>query len=116
MLTKIFPFAALTKVYEKANSVLSYDVSCPTWLHKYIIGKKGSSIQKLTNELPKVSLRQPVSSSRTLLDENFCVSYETVLEVWRWSWARPRESLAPHAERVLSDIMPGSDFVMVPIP
>ncbi len=58
-------FAALTKVYEKANSVLSYDVSCPTWLHKYIIGKKGSSIQKLTNELPKVSLRQPVSGSRT---------------------------------------------------
>ena len=46
--------AALTKVYEKANSVVSYDVVCPTWLHKYIIGKKGASIQKLTSELTKV--------------------------------------------------------------
>ena len=46
---------ALTKVYEKANSVVSRTVTCPTWLHKYIIGKKGASIQKLTNDLPKVS-------------------------------------------------------------
>jgi len=45
---------ALTKVYEKANSVVSCDVACPTWLHKYIIGKKGASIQKLTCDLPKV--------------------------------------------------------------
>ena len=46
--------SALTKVYEKANSVVSYAVVCPTWLHKYIIGKKGASIQKLTSELTKV--------------------------------------------------------------
>jgi ribosomal protein S3 len=45
---------ALTKVYEKANSVVSLDVTCPNWLHKYIIGKKGASIQKLTSELTKV--------------------------------------------------------------
>merc|ERR1719211_702264 len=45
---------ALTKVYEKANSVVSYDVNCPTWLHKYIIGRKGAGIQKLTGELQKV--------------------------------------------------------------
>lgn len=47
---------ALTKVYEKANSVVSYDVSCPNWLHKYIIGKKGASIQKLTTEYPRVHI------------------------------------------------------------
>ena len=46
---------ALTKVYEKANSVVSHEVTCPTWLHKYIIGKKGATIQKITNDLPKVS-------------------------------------------------------------
>ena len=45
---------ALTKVYEKANSVVSNQVSCPTWLHKYIIGKKGATIQKITNDLPRV--------------------------------------------------------------
>jgi len=44
---------ALTKVYEKANSVVSYDVHCPTWLHKYLIGKKGSKLQALIGELSK---------------------------------------------------------------
>merc|ERR1711981_28140 len=44
---------ALTKVYEKANSVVSYDVNCPNWLHKYIIGKKGSELQNLMGDLQK---------------------------------------------------------------
>ena len=46
---------ALTKVYEKANSVTSLIVDCPSWLHKYIIGKKGAGIQKISAELSKVS-------------------------------------------------------------
>lgn len=50
----IFVRTALTKVYEKANSVVKYEINCPSWLHKYIIGKKGASIQKITNDLPKV--------------------------------------------------------------
>ncbi len=62
VLIVLYLFSALTKVYEKANSVLSYDVSCPTWLHKYIIGKKGATIQKLTNELPKVSEKLSATS------------------------------------------------------
>ena len=49
-----FTFTALTKVYEKANSVVSYDVHCPTWLHKYIIGKRGAKIQEITSALTKV--------------------------------------------------------------
>ena len=44
-------FAALTKVYAKANSVVSYDVNCPNWLHKYIIGKKGAKLQTLMGDL-----------------------------------------------------------------
>jgi len=44
---------ALTKVYEKANSVVSYDVNCPNWLHKYIIGKKGTKLQNLMGDLQK---------------------------------------------------------------
>jgi len=47
---------ALTKVYEKANSVTSLVVDCPSWLHKYIIGKKGSGIQKISSELSKVHI------------------------------------------------------------
>merc|ERR1711972_230748 len=47
---------ALTKVYEKANSVVNVSVSCPTWLHKYIIGKKGTGIQKISQDLSKVHI------------------------------------------------------------
>jgi len=46
--------SALAKVFEKANSVVTYEITCPNWLHKYIIGRKGASIQKLTNDIPKV--------------------------------------------------------------
>lgn len=42
---------ALTKVYEKANSVATANIPCPSWLHRYIIGKKGSGIQKITADL-----------------------------------------------------------------
>merc|ERR1712228_616818 len=45
---------ALTKVYEKANSVVNESVACPTWLHKYIIGRKGAGIQKISQDLQKV--------------------------------------------------------------
>merc|ERR1712180_447430 len=47
---------ALTKVYEKANSVMSLTIPCPAWLHKYIIGKKGAGIQKISAELSKVHI------------------------------------------------------------
>ena len=44
---------ALNKLYEKANSVVSFEVSCPTWLHKYLIGKKGSKLHTLLGDLQK---------------------------------------------------------------
>ena len=47
---------ALTKVYEKANSVVNVSVTCPSWLHKYIIGKKGTGIQKISQDLSKVHI------------------------------------------------------------
>merc|ERR1712012_612609 len=47
---------ALTKVYEKANSVVNLVLPCPTWLHKYIIGKKGAGIQRVSQDLPKVHI------------------------------------------------------------
>ncbi|XP_018320346.1 vigilin [Agrilus planipennis] len=45
---------ALNKVYEKANSVRSTDVEAPSWIHKYIIGRKGANIKDITQNLPKV--------------------------------------------------------------
>lgn len=45
---------ALTMVYAKANSVVQQDVEAPTWLHKFIIGRKGANIRQITQDLPKV--------------------------------------------------------------
>lgn len=47
---------ALSAVYQKANSVVTYEVSAPSWLHRFIIGKQGANIKKLMNEVPKVHI------------------------------------------------------------
>ncbi|KAK2586764.1 hypothetical protein KPH14_011792 [Odynerus spinipes] len=47
---------ALDKVYEKANSVRTAVVEAPVWIHKYIIGRKGVNIKKITQEMPKVNV------------------------------------------------------------
>lgn len=44
---------ALDMVYNKANSVLATTVSAPAWLHKYVIGRKGANIKKITQDLSK---------------------------------------------------------------
>lgn len=45
---------ALTLVYEKANSVVTRYIEAPAWLHKHVIGKKGSNIRNITANYPKV--------------------------------------------------------------
>lgn len=47
---------ALTMVYSKANSVQTSEVSAPAWLHRFIIGKKGANIRRITEEYPKVHI------------------------------------------------------------
>ncbi|XP_050471763.1 vigilin isoform X2 [Bombus huntii] len=47
---------ALNKVYEKANSVRTAVVKAPVWIHKYIIGRKGVNIKRITQEMPKVNV------------------------------------------------------------
>ena len=47
--------SALTKVYEKANSVCSVEVVAPLWIHRHIIGKKGMNIRSFTQDYPKVA-------------------------------------------------------------
>ncbi|XP_025081209.1 vigilin-like [Pomacea canaliculata] len=47
---------ALTMVYSKANSVIFSDVVAPAWLHRFVIGRKGASIKKITEDFPKVHI------------------------------------------------------------
>uniref|UniRef100_T1J4B4 K Homology domain-containing protein n=1 Tax=Strigamia maritima TaxID=126957 RepID=T1J4B4_STRMM len=46
--------AALNLVYAKANSMAEAVVAAPSWLHKFIIGKKGANIRLITQDLPKL--------------------------------------------------------------
>jgi transcription antitermination factor NusA-like protein len=41
---------ALTLVYEKANSVIQTELDAPRWLHRFIIGRKGQNIRKITQD------------------------------------------------------------------
>ncbi|XP_076306465.1 vigilin-like [Tachypleus tridentatus] len=44
----------LSLLYEKANSVVMAEVDAPSWLHKYIIGRKGVNIKNITQDMTKV--------------------------------------------------------------
>ncbi|XP_056647638.1 vigilin [Diorhabda sublineata] len=46
--------SALQVVCEKANSVRSSDVDAPAWIHRYIIGRKGANINKITQNFSKL--------------------------------------------------------------
>lgn len=45
---------ALTMVYDKASSMVQTTIHAPAWLHRYIIGRKGANINKITQEYPAV--------------------------------------------------------------
>uniref|UniRef100_A0A665W4S7 Vigilin n=1 Tax=Echeneis naucrates TaxID=173247 RepID=A0A665W4S7_ECHNA len=47
---------ALTEVYAKANSYTVSSVSASSWLHRFIIGKKGQNLAKITQQMPKVHI------------------------------------------------------------
>lgn len=40
--------------YLQANSVVFEKVEAPRWLHRFIIGRKGQNVRKITQDLPKV--------------------------------------------------------------
>lgn len=40
----------------QAKSVMVAEVMAPAWLHRFIIGKKGQNIGRITQQLPKVSV------------------------------------------------------------
>jgi len=42
---------ALSLVYERANSIETRELHAPKWLHRFIIGRKGQNIKKITQDL-----------------------------------------------------------------
>ncbi|MED6259937.1 hypothetical protein ATANTOWER_017962, partial [Ataeniobius toweri] len=59
---------ALTQVYAKAKSVMVLEVSAPAWLHRFIIGKKGQNIGRITQQLPRVHIEFTDGEERISLE------------------------------------------------
>lgn len=59
---------ASLQVYEKANSVAIEEVHAPQWLHRFIIGRKGQNVQKITQDLPKVHVEFNSSTHKIVLE------------------------------------------------
>lgn len=59
---------ALTKVYERANSVCSVEVIAPSWIHRHIIGKKGSGIRAITQDYPKVHVEMEDKADKIVVE------------------------------------------------
>ncbi|XP_027002519.2 high density lipoprotein binding protein a [Tachysurus fulvidraco] len=59
---------ALTEVYAKANSYTVSHVSAPSWLHRFIIGKKGQNLAKITQQLPKVHIEFTEGEDKIVLE------------------------------------------------
>ncbi|XP_015598207.1 vigilin [Cephus cinctus] len=59
---------ALSMVYEKANSVRTAVVEAPAWIHKYIIGRKGANIKKITQDLTKVNVEFTVKEDKIKIE------------------------------------------------
>ncbi|XP_045919700.1 vigilin [Micropterus dolomieu] len=59
---------ALTQVYAKAKSVMVMEVTAPAWLHRFIIGKKGQNIGRITQQLPRVHIEFTDGEERISLE------------------------------------------------
>ncbi|KAM3591262.1 uncharacterized protein V6R79_025680 [Siganus canaliculatus] len=59
---------ALTQVYAKAKSVMVVEVMAPAWLHRFIIGKKGQNIGRITQQLPRVHIEFTDGEERISLE------------------------------------------------
>uniref|UniRef100_A0A674CR57 High density lipoprotein-binding protein n=1 Tax=Salmo trutta TaxID=8032 RepID=A0A674CR57_SALTR len=53
---------------EKAKSVMVVEVTAPAWLHRFIIGKKGQNIGRITQQLPKVHIEFTDGEERICLE------------------------------------------------
>ena len=49
--------AALAQVCAKANSIVNIQIEAPNWIHRYLIGEKGSNISKLIADYPNTHVK-----------------------------------------------------------
>ena len=52
----------------QANSVVITEVAAPAWLHRFIIGRKGATIQSITQDLPKTHIEFTADQDRIIVE------------------------------------------------
>lgn len=62
---------ALNLVHEKASSFSATSLHAPDWIHKYVVGKKGSNIQRITANYPKVRVTLANKQSHSLMHQSY---------------------------------------------
>lgn len=58
--------AALSMVCAKANSIVNIKIEVASWLHRYLIGEKGSNISKITADYPGTHVKFETDNKITL--------------------------------------------------
>ncbi|ELV09465.1 Vigilin [Tupaia chinensis] len=66
---------AFTEVHRKAKGNAISFISAPSWLHRFIIGKKGQNISKITHNRPKVRIEFTGEDKITLKGPTEDVNY-----------------------------------------
>lgn len=69
----------------QANSFTVSSVSAPSWLHRFIIGKKGQNLAKITQQMPKVSWLAFAPPVEYGYSRSLCIGEKCVLE-----WVEPK--------------------------
>uniref|UniRef100_A0A671R3K8 Vigilin n=1 Tax=Sinocyclocheilus anshuiensis TaxID=1608454 RepID=A0A671R3K8_9TELE len=92
--------ARIRAIYEdKAKSVIVVEVIAPAWLHRFIIGKKGQNISRITQQLPKVHIE--------FTDGEECISLEGPTEEVEQAQAQLQE--------IIKDLMARMDYAEINI-
>lgn len=60
--------AALSMVCTKANSIVNINIEVASWLHRYLIGEKGSNISKITADYPGTHVEFGKADNKITLD------------------------------------------------
>ena len=73
------------------------EVHAPQWLHRFIIGRKGQNVQKITQDLPKVHVEFNSSTHKIVLEgppdqvQQAKDAFDTFTEdlvCVRWEWVK----------------------------
>ena len=66
--------AAVSDVYDRAESYKLEKIHCPNWLHRYLIGKDGSKLQEMLGEnISKVSTyNSSLAFTEKIFGKQFC--------------------------------------------